>query len=308
MKIDHLSNTISTGAGDCRDHQEKWKNGQQKNTSSEGWGPFLALPSDSLYFNTRVFTPWLCCSSKWYFIQLWAFRTTGNLIFERNLTCIWGKKMNLNIQSKQLWWHFLKISENQHSDARNKNQELSSRNPPRSINHSIQTFVEQISFLNTERHEFEYRDKSLVTARFEVADQYNSEARNEINDDFSVEQVTRIRKILIETLVEEKGPVVTEIYDFEYRHQSKLKTLFEILGHSGFWYKRKNNFPIEYSFKSLNYSIEILHEKNHACSFGELWVWPSRWINVNSTSWSFRLIRILMQGEIQRFFGRTLFN
>ena len=277
----------------------------KKNTSTEGWGPFLALPSDSLSFNTRVFTPWLCCSSKWYLIHFMGSSDYRESDFWKESNLYLRKKMNLNIQSKQIWWHFLKISENQHSDARTKNQELSSRNPPTSINHSIQTFVEQISFLNTERHEFEYRDKSLVTARF--ADQYNSEARNEMND-FSVEQVTRIRKILIETLVEEKGPVVTEIYEFEYRHQSKLKTLFEILGHSGFWYKKKNNFPIEYSFKSLNYSIEILHEKNHACSFGELWVWLSRWINVNSTSWSFRLIRILMQGEIQRFFGRTLFN
>ena len=36
-------------------------------------------------------------------------------------------------------------------------------------------------------------------------------------------------------------------------------------------------------------------ERNQTCSYGEIWVWISRWINSNSTFWKFWSIKVLIQ-------------
>ena len=139
------------------------------------------------------------------------------------------------------------------------------------------------------------KNNSLKTLNYQ-----HFEASVKINGS-SIESYPKRLRLLIEILLEENRPVVTENYVIEYRHKSIKKRRF--LGLSRFWCKKSADWNLN---RILSAKCKVAdcdpHEWNQTCSYGEIPFRYSKWINFNNSFRKFWSIKILMPASISRIF------
>ena len=97
--------------------------------------------------------------------------------------------------------------------------------------------------------------------------------------------------------MEKIKPVNTEKYDFEYRDTSILLPLFDFRYYRSFDEKNKLNDLFIKFYQSSVVSDWDLRQTLQSGSYLGKWVWITKCINTNSTFWSFRTLKFLMQGS-----------
>ena len=86
---------------------------------------------------------------------------------ERISACSYGEK-SLNIGMNQKEKHTLESSEYQKPKPTIKMKKFSKEYPCKSLKRSIATLMEEIKIVVSEKHEFEYREESILIAYFEI--------------------------------------------------------------------------------------------------------------------------------------------
>ena len=147
----------------------------------------------------------------------------------------------------------------------------------------------------TEKHEFEYRDESVIIANF--GNHQNSDSRIK-RSYFSTKHSGPSSNVPMRTLMEDIKLVVTEICYFHYQNKSVLTGLFWIFRHTWFWSKdRKNGVFIWILFYKFKVSFWYLDWINRGGNYGENWVW----INTNSLFRSFWFLDFWNKDQHKRF-------
>ena len=181
-----------------------------------------------------------------------------------------------------MWIALFEHLDNQNSDARNKFLDFSSEIP-------VQDYSFRLRFWGKKPNSNQEEQRVWISNWISTRSRLWKFPIFEFQMQRS--KIKFLQSFLIETILEEKKPVFIDKKESKYRHNSFLMALVEKCGLSRFRCET-DNFSTELCSTSKTFSIETLVEEVKPVVFGRIWVRKLIWMNIKSTFWKFRTIKI----------------